>query len=60
MSYSGESCVYNYYGLEVESEDILDLVEMLCYRVSLSNLPVTTRGGMMKRNLGWIQNRESE
>ena len=47
--------VYNYYGLELEGDDIEDMVEAMCYRVEMSTLPVTTREGMLSRGLGWME-----
>ena len=47
--------VYNYYGLELEEDDVEDIVEVMCYRVELSTLPLTTREGMLSRGLGWME-----
>jgi RNA polymerase Rpb1, domain 2 len=47
--------VYNYYKLELEGDDVEDMVEMMCYRVELSSLPITTREGMLSRGLGWME-----
>lgn len=51
----GLRVVYNYYNLELEGDDIEDMVEAMCYRVELSNMPVTTREGMISRGLGWME-----
>lgn len=51
----GVRVVFNYYGLRLEGDDIEDLVEAMCYGVSLSTLPVTTREGMFNRKLGWME-----
>lgn len=47
--------VYNYYGIELEGDDIEDMVELMCFRVSSSPLPITTRDGMLARGLGWME-----
>ncbi len=47
--------VFNYYSLTPEEDDMKDLVEAMCYRVSSSPLPITTREGMLARRLGWME-----
>jgi hypothetical protein len=47
--------VYNYYNVQIEGDDIEDIVELMCFRVSSSKLPVTTRDGMLARGLGWME-----
>lgn len=47
--------VYNYYGLELEGDDVEDMVELMCYRVEKSALSITTREGMLHRGLGWME-----
>lgn len=51
----GVYAVYNYYGLELEGDDVEDMVEMMTYRVEKSSLPVTTREGMLNRGLSWME-----
>ena len=43
--------VYNYYGLELEGDDVEDMVELMCYRVEKSALLITTRESMLHRGL---------
>lgn len=51
----GVYAVYNYYGLELEGDDVEDMVEVMCYRVEKSLLPATTREGMLSRGLSWME-----
>lgn len=51
----GLCIVYNYYGIELEGDDIEDIVEAMSYRVSASMYPITTREGMLARGLGWME-----
>lgn len=51
----GICAVYNYYNIGSESDDIEDLVEAMCFKVSASTLPITTRDGMLSRGLGWME-----
>lgn len=46
-------CVY--YGAEVSEEEIEDLASALTYDVSASTAPITSRAGVVCRNLGWIE-----
>jgi hypothetical protein len=47
--------VYNYYKIKLEGDDIEDIVELMCFRVKLSKVPITTRDGMLARGLGWME-----
>ena len=47
--------VYNYYNIELEGDDMEDLAEAMCLKVSASMLPITTRDGMLSRGLGWME-----
>lgn len=47
--------LYNYYGLSPESDDIRDLVTAFSYKVEMSVCPITTREGMLSRDLGWME-----
>jgi len=51
----GVYVVYNYYGLELEGDDVEDMIEIMSYRVESSFLPLTTRDGMLGRGLSWIE-----
>nr|POE79008.1 hypothetical protein CFP56_77506 [Quercus suber] len=51
----GITVVLNYYSLRLENDDIEDLVEAMSYRVQASRYPITTREGMLKRGLGWME-----
>ena len=51
----GLHVVYNYYKITLEGDDIDDLVEAMCFKVSASVLPITTRDGMLSRGLGWME-----
>lgn len=52
---AGVHAVYNYYGLELEGDDVEDMIEAMSYRVEKSPLPITTRDGMLSRGLGWME-----
>jgi hypothetical protein len=52
---AGVYAVYNYYGLELEGDDVEDIVEAMIYNVERSTLPITTREGMLSRGLSWTE-----
>lgn len=47
--------VMNYYSLEVEYNDIEDLAVLFSHKVSSSTCPITTRAGMERRGMGWLE-----
>ncbi|KAM0800648.1 hypothetical protein BDR22DRAFT_908245 [Usnea florida] len=47
--------VYDHYNLELEDDNVENMVEAMCYRVEYSTLPLTTREGMLRMGLGWME-----
>lgn len=43
-----------YYGIECSSADLRLVSELYCYRVEASEHPITTRPGILARNLQWV------
>ena len=52
---AGVSSVMNYYGIAPEEDDLNDLILMFCHLPERSRMPITTREGVMHRDLGWME-----
>lgn len=51
----GITIVCNYYKIQVSPIELHDLAAVYSYRPGASRHPITSREGMMSRNLGWIE-----
>jgi hypothetical protein len=55
---NGLSLVCNYYRLRLTEVELVDLSHVLSFRVSESHSPITTRKGMLARDLSWVETLE--
>lgn len=51
----GIKTVCNYYSIQISDIELTDIVQAFTYKPELHPDPITTRSGMMSRNLGWIE-----
>lgn len=58
LCFNGLSVVCNYYKLRLTYLELLDISYVLSFRVSKSTDPITTRAGMLARNLSWVETLE--
>lgn len=58
LCFNGLSVVCNYYRLRLTYLELLDISYVLSFRVSKSIEPITTRAGMLARNLSWVETLE--
>lgn len=52
---TGIVVVCNYYSVKFEGDDIVDLSIAMSYATEKSVLPITTRAGLLERNMGWAE-----
>lgn len=51
---NGILIVCKYYGIELSKLELYSLAELLCYRVSDSSFPITTKDGLADRKMRWM------
>ena len=51
----GISIICNYYYVQMSPVELNDLVAAYTYNIRMSSNPITTREGMLSRELGWIE-----
>ncbi|KAJ4002535.1 hypothetical protein NW766_012860 [Fusarium irregulare] len=56
---NGIKVVCNYYGVRISALELHDVSVVFSYRPEASVHPITTREGMMSRELGWIETFEA-
>lgn len=58
LCFNGLSVVCNYYKLRLTRLELLDISYVLSFRVSRSIEPITTRAGLLARDLSWVETLE--
>ena len=56
---NGITMICNYYGIRISELEIHDLSVLFSYMPDASRDPITTRSGMISRQLGWIETFEA-
>ena len=51
---NGISIVCNYYGVQLSTLELYSLTELLCYRCDAHQDPITTKKGMLRRDMRWM------
>lgn len=51
---NGIAIVCNYYGVKLSALELYSLTELLCYRCEVCEDPITTKKGLLRRDMRWM------
>mgnify|MGYP002713734647 CR=1 FL=1 len=51
---NGINIVCNYYGVKLSTLELYSITELLCYRCEVYTEPITTKKGLLKRDMRWM------